>query len=90
MIEKTGLSEEAYNELLEARKINERYRPSEYIKRNPTPTDKLEYITELLCIYCDNNFEPETISFDPNEGNPSWKDCEVACAYISDIRKEFK
>ena len=36
MIEKTGLDEEAYNELLEARKINERYRPSEYIKRNQT------------------------------------------------------
>lgn len=66
------------------------YRPSEYIKRNPTSIDKLEYITELLCSYCDNNFEPETMSFDPDKGNPSWKDCEVACAYISDVIKELK
>ena len=52
--------------------------------------DKLEYIQNFIHIYCINHFEPETTYFDPDEGNPSWKDCELACEYINDIRKELK
>ena len=59
-----------------------------YIKKKPSDINKLEYILELILLYCDYNFEPESSSFYKREGNPSWKECEVACTYINDLIKE--
>ena len=34
-----------------------------YIKKKPSDINKLEYILELILLYCDYNFEPESSSF---------------------------